>query len=217
MSTIAPKWSNPGTPPPKVILPEGKTAPRLGGSQKPLSRGFVSNLKDFLTERPIKINKNVRGDVFTVEEYGGGLTENFKEWFKPTPKAVSSRMTVDWQPAYKVMWQNVRDLISAGGHLQYDPHILRITNIAAGDLPQQNGSALQPSKNILNDSGTADFSLSRAPGDGATSGTGNLVSIVFQAVGRGNTSIALSGLALAGPNGQPVASNTPPALAVNVR
>ena len=24
--------------------------------------------------------------------------ENFKEWFKPTPKAVSSRMTVDWQP-----------------------------------------------------------------------------------------------------------------------
>jgi len=95
-----------------VVLPEGKTAPRLGGSQKPLSRGFVSNLKDFLTERPIKINKNVKGDVFTVEEYGGGLTENFKEWFKPTPKAVSSRMTVDWQPAYKVMWQNLRDLIS---------------------------------------------------------------------------------------------------------
>jgi periplasmic protein TonB len=112
LSTIAPKWSGPGTPAPKVILPEGKTAPRLGGSQKPLSRGFVSNLKDFLTERPIKINKNVRGDVFTVPEYGGGLAENFKEWFKPTPKAVSSRMTVDWQPGYKVLWQNLRDIIS---------------------------------------------------------------------------------------------------------
>ena len=46
------------------------------------------------------------------DEYGGGVAENFKEWFKPTPKAVSSRMTVDWQPPYKVMWQNLRDLIS---------------------------------------------------------------------------------------------------------
>ena len=112
MSTIAPKWSDPSTPVPKVILPEGKTAPRLGGSQKPLSRGFISNLRDFLMERPVKIAKNVRGDVFTVDEYGGGLAENFIEWFKPTPKAVSSRMTVDWQPPYRVMWQNLRDLIA---------------------------------------------------------------------------------------------------------
>jgi TonB family protein len=112
LSTIAPKWSEPETPPAKVTLPEGTTAPRLGGSQKPLSRGFISNLKDFLTERPIKIDKNARGQVFTVEEYGGGVAENFKEWFKPTPKAVSSRMTVEWQPPYKVLWQNLRDLIS---------------------------------------------------------------------------------------------------------
>jgi protein TonB len=112
LSTIAPKWSDPSTPPPKVILPEGKTAPRLGGSQKPLSRGFLSNLKDFLMERPVKIAKHVRGDVFTIDEYGGGVGENFKEWFKPTPKAVSSRMTVDWQSPHKVLWQNLRDLIS---------------------------------------------------------------------------------------------------------
>ena len=95
-----------------MVLPEGKTAPRLGGSQKPLSRGFLSNLRDFLMERPVKIAKNVRGDVFTVDEYGGGVGENLKEWFKPTPKAVSSRMTVEWQSPYKVMWQNLRDLIS---------------------------------------------------------------------------------------------------------
>jgi TonB family protein len=95
-----------------VVLPEGKTAPRLGGSQKPLSRGFMSNLRDFLVERPIKLPKNAKGEVFTTEEYGGGVAENFKEWFKPTPKAVSSRMVVEWQPGYKVLWQNFRDLIS---------------------------------------------------------------------------------------------------------
>jgi len=113
--------------------------------------------------------------------------------------------------------ENVRDLISAGGHLQYDPRILRITNITAGDLPQKNGSALQPSKNILNDTGTADFSLLRAPNEGGASGSGNLFSIVFQAVGRGNTSLTLSGVSLGGVGGQPIPSNTPPALAVNVR
>ena len=113
--------------------------------------------------------------------------------------------------------ENVRDLISAGGHLQYDPRILRITNITAGDLPQKTGSALQPSKNILNDSGTADFSVSRAPNDGAASGSGNLFTVEFQAVGRGNTSLTLSGVSLGGVGGQTISSNTPPALAVNVR
>ena len=112
LSTIAPKWSEPGTPPPKVILPAGNSSPRLTGSQKPLSRGFISNLKDFLAERPIKLPKNGKGAVFTPEDFGTGIGENFKEWFKPTPKAVSSRMTVDWQPAYKVFLQNIRDLIS---------------------------------------------------------------------------------------------------------
>lgn len=112
LSTIAPKWSEPETPQPKVTLPAGNAAPRLAGYQKPLSRGFLSNLRDFLAERPIKVPDNVKGAVFTTEGFGAGLTDNFKEWFKPTPKAVSSRMTVEWQPPYKVFWQNMHDLIS---------------------------------------------------------------------------------------------------------
>ena len=112
LSTIAPKWSDTGTPPPKVVLPAGNSAPRLAGPQKPLSAGFFANLKDFFAERPVKISKNAKGAVFTPEAFGTGVTENFKEWFKPTPKAVSSRMTVDWQPTSKILWQNIRDLIS---------------------------------------------------------------------------------------------------------
>jgi protein TonB len=72
----------------------------------------MSNLRDFLTERPIKIDKNAPGQVFTVPEYGDSLSENFREWFKPTPKAVSSRMSVSWQQPGAVFWQNLRDLIS---------------------------------------------------------------------------------------------------------
>jgi hypothetical protein len=113
--------------------------------------------------------------------------------------------------------ENVSDLISAAAHMQYDPRILRITNIGAGDLPQKNGSVLTPSKNILNDTGAADFSVSRGPNDGGVSGSGNLFSIVFQAVGRGNTSVTVSGMSLTGSTGAPIQSNTPPALTVNVK
>ena len=113
--------------------------------------------------------------------------------------------------------ENVSDLVSAAAHLQFDPRIVRITNIVAGDLPQKNGAQLQPAKNILNDTGTADASVSRGPNSGGVSGSGNLLSITLQAVGRGTTSIAVSGVALTASTGQPIASNTPPVLVVNVR
>lgn len=93
-------------------LPKGTSGPRLGGYQRPLSPGFLSNLRDFLMERPVKLPKPSRDDVFTIDEFGGGFGGNLIEWFKPTPRAVSSRMAVNWQPGYKVMWQNIRDLIS---------------------------------------------------------------------------------------------------------
>jgi TonB family protein len=99
-----------------VTLPSGDSAPRFTGAQRPLSHGFFSNLRDFLAERPVKIPKNGKGDVFTQEGFGSGLTENLKEWFKPAPRAIrgaaASRMTVDWEPFYKVFFQNIRDLIS---------------------------------------------------------------------------------------------------------
>src|SRR6185312_14282532 len=78
---------------------------------------------------------------------------------------------------------NVTDLISAAAQLRYDPRILRINNIVAGDLPQRNIAAMEPSKNILNDSGQADMSVSRGPNDGGISGAGGLFTVVFQAVG----------------------------------
>jgi general secretion pathway protein D len=110
--------------------------------------------------------------------------------------------------------ENVKDLAGAVAKLQFDPRIVRVTNIVTGDLPQRGGVSVQPSRNILNDSGTADVSFSR---QSAISGSGGLFSIVLQAVGRGNTTLSLSGFSLRGVNGQPIPSNSPPALAVNVK
>jgi general secretion pathway protein D len=110
--------------------------------------------------------------------------------------------------------ENVKDMVNAVAKLQFDPKIVRVTNIAISDLPQRGGVSIQPSHNILNDSGMADVSFSRESG---VSGSGGLFSIVLQAVGRGNTMLTLSGMSLRGANGQPIPSNTPPALAVNVK
>ncbi len=72
---------------------------------------------------------------------------------------------------------NISNLASVAAQLRYDPRILRINNIVAGDLPQRGlapGVTLEPSKNILNDSGQADMSVSRGAAGGGF-GRGRIV------------------------------------------
>jgi TonB family protein len=59
---------------------------------------FWSNLKQFLTERPIKVRE--RADApFTRTSFGAGLGSNLSEFFSSTPAAkrpVNSRLAVAW-------------------------------------------------------------------------------------------------------------------------
>jgi periplasmic protein TonB len=115
LSHINPNWSAPVTPPPKVTLPSGESSPRLTGVTKPISQGFISNLKDFLTEKPIKVAKDAKGSL-GEDHFGDSFTDNLKDWFKPGPRiprnAPASRMEVAWQSPYAILVQNIRDLIS---------------------------------------------------------------------------------------------------------
>jgi len=111
---LAPKWSTPSTPGHRVTLPATGSTPRLGGYQRPLSPGFLSNLKEFLTERPVKVIGNGRG-AFTQEVYGGGFVENLKEMFRAAPRVAGpdpTGLSVNWESNRSSVWQNVRDLIS---------------------------------------------------------------------------------------------------------
>ena len=74
-----------------------------------------------------------------------------------------------------VYGENVADMTAAAAQLKYDPRILRINNIVAGDLPQRGmaeSSRTEPSKNILNDSGQADMAVDRGLNGGGISGGG---------------------------------------------
>jgi protein TonB len=70
-----------------------------------------SNLKDFLTERPVKMRPGAPS-AFAMPRFGGGIGENAKEFFHAGPKGnVKSGLLVNWG-AQVSLWQNIRDLIS---------------------------------------------------------------------------------------------------------
>jgi general secretion pathway protein D len=119
-----------------------------------------------------------------------------------------------------VYGENIADMTSAAAQLKYDPRILRVNNIVAGDLPQRGmapDARAEPSKNILNDSGQADMAVNRGLNGGGISGGGGLFTVVFQAVGRGNTNVTVSSVSLTASTGQPLQATAPPPLVVNVK
>src|SRR5579862_8544034 len=98
---------------PRVQLAPGAT-PRLGTDRKLDSPSFWDNLKDFLTERPVKVRSNGHPAAFHTEGVDNGFSASLKAFFH-SPKVkghVDSAMAVDWQPGYRVFFRNLRDLIS---------------------------------------------------------------------------------------------------------
>lgn len=74
-------------------------------------KSLLSNLKDFLTERPVKMRPGTPS-AFAMPGFGGSFGENIKELFHSGPKGpVRSDLLVNWD-AQVGFWQNLCDLIS---------------------------------------------------------------------------------------------------------
>jgi protein TonB len=89
---------------------------RLGRLPSPIRdselKSFFSNLRDFLTERAVKVKGN-KSDVFKQPTFGASLNDNFKELFQPAPRGpVNSDLLVNWNAGLGGFWQNLRDTIS---------------------------------------------------------------------------------------------------------
>ncbi|MFY9532056.1 MAG: energy transducer TonB [Candidatus Acidiferrales bacterium] len=101
----------------KQDLPEFGTDPtRLAVEREPGIRLFFSNLKQFLTERPVKIRGGAKPMFFTAAGFGDGIGENVKEFFRPLPKysrgTPGSELLVNWKADFGSFWDNLRDLIA---------------------------------------------------------------------------------------------------------
>jgi hypothetical protein len=66
-------------------------------------------------------------------------------------------------------------------------------------------------RNILNDRGEASVNLMRPPGSGGVSGSGSLVTLTFQVVGRGIATVSAPGVALRDSQSQTILTASPQA------
>jgi len=80
-------------------VPVPSTAvPKFGAPKILLNDNFWSNLKQFLTERPVKVTDRP-GAPFVKANFGGGVLDNLRDFFssRPVPKGpVNSRLAVSW-------------------------------------------------------------------------------------------------------------------------
>jgi general secretion pathway protein D len=109
-----------------------------------------------------------------------------------------------------------QDVFAAPMQIQYDPKVLRLNDVARGPLLSSDGQQVVFTKNIMNDAGTATVNLNRFPGSKGVSGSGTLVTLTFQAVGRGSTTVSVPNLTVRDSQGATLATATP-TVTVNVK
>jgi periplasmic protein TonB len=77
---------------------------------------FLSNLKEFLTERAVKLPPRRGYDAFEPVQFGSSFKDNFKEWLRPLPPSVrrmrNSDLLVSSKSWFAGFLENVRDAIA---------------------------------------------------------------------------------------------------------
>lgn len=93
-----------------------------------------------------------------------------------------------------VMAENASDMLAVPLQLKFDPKVLRLNDVILGALLVSGGQPPAFTWKSDNDAGEAVINLSRQPGaPGNPSGT--LVTLVFQAIARGSTTVGFSQVA----------------------
>jgi general secretion pathway protein D len=115
-----------------------------------------------------------------------------------------------------LMVDNATDLASAPMQIHFDPKVLRLNDVARGNLLASDGQQVAFSKNVLNDTGEATINVSRFPATGGVSGSGSIVTLVFQAIGRGDTVVTVPQLSLRNSHSQSILTASPQ-IAVSVK
>jgi len=108
------------------------------------------------------------------------------------------------------------DVASAPMQIQFDPKVLRLDAVNRGEFLSNDSQPPVFTKDTRNDVGTAAIQLARLPGVPGANGNGILLTMTFQAVGRGPATVTIPNLTIRNSQGQ-VISTSSPSLAVNVK
>jgi periplasmic protein TonB len=88
---------------------------REAASRQSWFKVFRSNLRDFLTERPVKIRRGSEPSPFESAGFGSSLSENLKEFWRPLPRSArqaNSELLVASKSWIATFWDNIRDTIA---------------------------------------------------------------------------------------------------------
>jgi general secretion pathway protein D len=92
--------------------------------------------------------------------------------------------------------------------IKYDPALLRLEDIASGDIFSRAGGGATSTKDIQNDAGEASITIERLPGAPAVNGPGTLAVLTFTAIGSGQAPVTIQEVALKDSLSQPIATST---------
>ena len=112
--------------------------------------------------------------------------------------------------------ENAVDVMSAPLGIQFDPRVVRLTDVGRGDFFSSDGQIPVFTKNIQNDAGTALVNLNRQPQSPGVSGSGVVASLNFQGVAKGAVTITVPNLTVRDTQGRTLFSGSPQ-VTVNVR
>ncbi len=101
------------------------------------------------------------------------------------------------------------DLGAAPIELKFDPKMLRLDDVAAGDLLAQGGAVPLVVKNIQNESGSATVQISRQPGLKGATGNGAILTLTFSALGPGDTQVMAPNVVLRDSQGKAAGTGSP--------
>ena len=100
--------------------------------------------------------------------------------------------------------------------IQYDPKLLRLTDVSAGDLFSKDGVAPVFAKNIQNDQGLATVQIGRQPGAPGVNAPGTLLTLMFQAIAPGDTTVSVLNVTLRNSQSRSIGASRPQ-LAVSIK
>jgi|SRR6266478_429299 len=114
ISLLPPNATKPKVPsakPPEIIPVPASAVPKFGAPAHLVPDNFWDNLKQFLTERPVKVVERP-GAPFTRNSFGGGIGENLKEFLssRPVPKGpINSRLAVRWGAGFGSFGDRIKE------------------------------------------------------------------------------------------------------------
>lgn len=77
---------------------------------------FLSNVKEFLTERPQKVPRGTGPSAFQPARFGSSMSDNFKELLRRLPASArrpsDSELLVTSQGWFASFWENIRDTVA---------------------------------------------------------------------------------------------------------